>query len=49
MTGVATNTAVGIALFDELTDRPAFNIRDSDTHDRLDALLRERLGVASLS
>lgn len=49
VTGVATNTAAGVALLDELIDRPAFNIRDPDTHDRLDALLHERLGVASMS
>jgi hypothetical protein len=45
ITGIATNTAAGISLLDELTDRPAFNIRDKDTHAHLDALLRGRLGL----
>ncbi|MFP4228266.1 MAG: hypothetical protein ACLFTE_05490 [Salinivenus sp.] len=45
VTGVATNTAAGIELLDQLTDRPAFNIRDKDTHPELDALLRDRLPV----
>jgi len=45
VTGIATNTAAGISLLAQLTDRPAFNIRDKDTHDRLDALLRDRLGI----
>ena len=45
VTGIATNTAAGIALLDQLTDLPAFNIRDNDTHERLDALLRDRLGL----
>jgi hypothetical protein len=49
VTGVATNTAAGVALLERLTDRPAFNIRDKTTHDRLDALLRDRLGLASSS
>ena len=43
VTGIATNTAAGVALLDELTDREAFNLRDPRTHDRLDALLREGL------
>lgn len=47
ITGVATNTAAGISLLDQLTDRPAFNIRDKDTHSHLDALLRSRLGLDS--
>jgi len=47
VTGVATNTAAGIDLLEQLTDRPAFNIRDRDTHDHLDALLRERIGPAA--
>ncbi|WP_118826001.1 hypothetical protein [Salinibacter ruber] len=46
VTGIATNTAGGIDLLTQLTDLPAFNIRDNDTHDRLDALLRDRLGLA---
>ena len=46
VTGIATNTAAGIDLLEQLTDLPAFNIRDNDTHDRLDALLRDRLGIA---
>ena len=49
VTGVATNTAAGIALLEQLTDRPAFNIRDRDTHARLDALLRDRLGLEAAS
>jgi hypothetical protein len=47
VTGIATNTAAGIELLEQLTDRPAFNIRDKDTHDHLDALLRDRLGPAA--
>lgn len=47
ITGVATNTAAGISLLDQLTDLPAFNIRDKDTHDHLDALLRENLESAA--
>lgn len=43
VTGVATNTAAGEALLDQLTDRLVFNIRNPDTHDRLDALLRDRI------
>ena len=43
VTGIATNTAGGIGLLEQLTDLPAFNIRDHATHDRLDALLRDRL------
>ena len=45
ITGIATNTAAGVSLLRQLTDRPAFNIRDKDTHDRLDALLRDRLSL----
>jgi len=45
VTGIATNTAAGTSLLHQLTDLPAFNIRDNDTHDRLDALLRNRLGL----
>jgi hypothetical protein len=45
VTGIATNTAAGVSLLDQLTDVPAFNIRDNETHDRLDALLRDRLGL----
>ncbi len=45
VTGVATNTAAGISLLDQLTSLPAFNIRDAATHSRLDALLRDRLGI----
>jgi hypothetical protein len=45
VTGIATNTAAGVSLLNQLTDLPAFNIRDKDTHDRLDALLRDRLGL----
>ena len=43
VTGIATNTAAGVELLAQLTDRPAFNIRDKDRHARLDALLRDRL------
>lgn len=43
ITGVATNTAAGVSLLGQLTDLPAFNIRDKDTHNHLDALLRENL------
>lgn len=46
VTGIATNTAAGIALLEQLTDLPAFNIRDNETHERLDALLRDRLGLS---
>lgn len=45
VTGIATNTAAGVALLDQLTELPAFNIRDKETHSRLDALLRDRLGI----
>ncbi len=45
ITGLATNTAAGIALLNQLTDRPAFNIRDKETHASLDSLLRDRLGL----
>ncbi len=45
VTGVATNTAAGISLLDELTTIPAFNIRDNDTHGRLDAMLQKRLDL----
>jgi hypothetical protein len=45
VTGVATNTAAGVSLLDALTDLPAFNIRDNDTHDRLDAMLSDRLDL----
>jgi hypothetical protein len=45
ITGLATNTAAGISLLNQLTDRPAFNIRDKETHDSLDTLLRDRLGL----
>ena len=45
VTGIATNTAAGTALLEQLTDLPAFNIRDNDTHERLDALLRDRLQI----
>ncbi|MFB6272777.1 MAG: hypothetical protein ABEL51_07790 [Salinibacter sp.] len=46
VTGIATNTAAGIDLLHQLTDLPAFNIRDNETHERLDALLRDRLPLA---
>jgi hypothetical protein len=46
VTGIATNTAAGIALLDRLTHLPAFNIRDAATHGRLDALLRDRLALS---
>ena len=49
VTGIATNTAAGVSLLEQLTDRPALNILDKKTHDRLDALLRERLGVETPS
>ncbi len=49
VTGIATNTAAGVALLEQLTDRPAFNIRDKETHDRLDTLLRERLRLGTSS
>lgn len=45
ITGVATNTSAGIALINQLSDLPALNIRDKDTHDRLDKMLRARLGL----
>ncbi len=45
ITGIATNTAAGVDLLKQLTDRPAFNIRDKDMRSRLDALLRDRLPV----
>lgn len=45
VTGIPTNTAAGVSLLNQLTDRPAFNIRDKATHDRLDDMLREALGV----
>lgn len=45
VTGIPTNTDAGVALLNQLTDLPAFNIRDNDTHDRLDAMLRDRLGL----
>jgi hypothetical protein len=47
VTGIATNTAAGTALLEQLTDLPAFNIRDNDTHGRLDTLLRDRLGIVT--
>ena len=47
VTGIATNTAAGVRLLDQLTDIPAFNIRDADTHDRLDRMLREKLSVST--
>lgn len=43
VTGVSTNTTAGIALLNDLTDLPAFNIRDPDTHNRLDEMLRTAL------
>lgn len=43
VTGVATNTAAGMSLLDQLTDRLVFNIRNPDTHERLDAMLRNRI------
>ena len=46
VTGIATNTDAGIALLDQLTTLPAFNIRDAATHGRLDALLRDRLSLS---
>jgi hypothetical protein len=45
VTGIATNTEAGVSLLDRLTDLPAFNIRDAETHDRLDAALRDRLSI----
>lgn len=45
VTGIATNTAAGVALLEQLTDLPAFNIRDKETHSRLDSMLKDRLGV----
>ncbi len=47
VTGIATNTAAGTSLLEQLTDRPALNIRDKETHERLDALLRDRLDLES--
>jgi hypothetical protein len=49
VTGVATNTAAGVSLLDALTDLPAYNIRDKDTHERLDAMLTARLDLDSTS
>lgn len=34
VSGIATNTAAGIDLLPQLTDLPAFNIRDKDTYDQ---------------
>ena len=48
VTGIATNTDAGTTLLRQLTDLPAFNIRDSDTHDRLDAFLRDRLPISEV-
>ncbi|MFB6231628.1 MAG: hypothetical protein ABEL04_10785 [Salinibacter sp.] len=45
VTGIPTNTDAGVALLSQLTDLPAFNIRDNDTYDRLDAMLRDRLNL----
>jgi hypothetical protein len=45
ITGVATNTSAGISLINQLSDLPALNIRNKNTHDRLDALLHDRLGI----
>ena len=45
ITGLATNTAAGISLLNQLTDRPAFNIRDKSTHTLLDSILRDRLDL----
>lgn len=46
ITGVATNTAAGIDLLNQLTTHPAFNIRDKNTHGRLDDLLRANIEQA---
>lgn len=43
VTGVATNTAAGISLLNQLTDRLVFNIRNPDVHDWLDGMLRDRI------
>lgn len=45
VTGLPTNTDAGVSLLNQLTNLPAFNIRDSDTHDRLDNMLHNRLGL----
>lgn len=45
VTGIPTNTDAGVSLLNQLTNLPAFNIRDNDTHDRLDAMLRDRLNL----
>lgn len=47
VTGVSTNTEAGVSLLNALTDIPAFNIRDNDTHVRLDAMLTDRLDLDS--
>lgn len=45
VTGIATNTAAGVSLLGQLTDLPAFNIRDKETHDRLDGMLKDRIDI----
>ncbi len=47
VSGRATSTEAGIALVDRLTGLPALNMLDREAHPRLDALLRERLGIGA--
>ena len=45
--GRATSTEAGIALIDKLTGVPAMNVLDRRSDAVLEALLRERLGIAA--
>lgn len=45
VSGRATSTEAGITLVQRLTGLPALNMLDRAAHPRLDALLRERLGI----
>lgn len=46
VTGVSTNTIAAISLLNDLTNLPAFNIRDPATHERLDDMLRTALSLS---
>lgn len=45
VTGVATSTSAGVEVIRRLAARPALNLLDVNSHNELDQLLRDRLGV----
>jgi hypothetical protein len=45
VSGVATSTSAGVEVIRQLAERPALNLLDAASHQELDELLKERLGL----